>query len=371
MNKAHIFKNAPGFLFWILCLLFLAALGLAAVLAQLSLGFQLSGLTQQSPLGLYEGQYVFFGGLGSGLAAVRLYCRISGRTKFMSVIFWLSLCALLTALLFLALSLGRPERFFYIFISPKLSSPRFWVSAALLAQLLALLLSEAVRPLKFLMFFAILPALAVPALNGLLHYAASGDILGGFRLHSAILIPRFLAAAAGCGAALPLLGLFLLKNFTRFHLDTRLIKKLSTASVCALACNMFFYLLDILGAFQTAPPGRGRLAEAPLGAAGALGFVNAAMWLSVTFALLAFLFLIFPRLRVNLRLLPWSLSMLVLSSFLEQGLNLDIWGAYVPHPAEILATTGLIGAMLALFSIGGKVLVMKQDQAPQGRVKRH
>jgi hypothetical protein len=278
----------------------------------------------------------------------------------MPVIFWLSLCALLAALLFLALGLGRPERFFYIFINPNFSSPRFWVSTALLAQLLLLLLSEAVPQLKFLMFFAALPALAVPALNGLLHYAASGDVLGGFHLHSVILIPRFLAIAASCGAALPLLGLFLLKNFTRFYLDTRIIKKFSIGSLYALACNIFFHLLDVLGAFYTAPSGRGRLAELLLRDAGALSFVNAAMWLSAVFALLAFLFLILPRLRANLRLLPWSLSMLVLSAFLEQGLNFDAWGDYVPHPAEILATAGLLGAMLALFSIGGKVLAVKQ-----------
>jgi Ni/Fe-hydrogenase subunit HybB-like protein len=363
MSKVHIFKNSPGFLFWILFLLFLAALGLAAVLAQLGLGFQLSGLAQQSPQGLYEGQYIFFGGLSSGLTATRLYCRISGWKKFMPVIFWLSLCALLTALLFLAVSLGRPERFFYILISPNFNSPRFWVSTALLAQLLLLLLSEAVPQLKFLMFFAMLPALAVPALNGILHHAASGDVLSGFRLHSAILIPRFLAIAASCGAALPLLGLFLLKNFTRFYPDTRIIKKLTRCSVCALACNIFFYLLDILDAFYTVPHGRRRLAEPPLDDVGALSFVNAALWLSAVFALLAFLFLILPRLRANLRLLPWSLSMLVLSSFLEQGLNLEAWGDYVPRPAEILATAGLLGAMLALFSIGGKVTAAKQEQS--------
>jgi hypothetical protein len=209
------------------------------------------------------------------------------------------------------------------------------------------------------MFVAALPALAVPALNGLLYHAASGDALSGFQLHSAILIPRFLAMAAGCGAALPLLGLFLLKNFTRLYLDTGLIKKLAAASACALACNLFFYLLDILGTFYAAPTVRGRLAALLLNEAGTLSFANAAMCCSAAFALLAFLFLMPPQLRANLRLLPWSLSLLVLSFFLEQGLNLDAWEAHAPHPAEILTTAGLLGAMLVLFSIGGKVLAAK------------
>jgi molybdopterin-containing oxidoreductase family membrane subunit len=353
MTKAGIFKNSPGFIFWIFFLLFLAALGLAAVLARH--GFGAGGLSQQSPLGLYDGQYIFFGGLSSGLAATRLYCQVSGMKKFMPVIFWLYFCVLLTALLFLAVSLGRPERFFYIILSPNFSSPRFWVSTALLAQLLILLLSGAVPKLKFLMFFAALPALAVPAINGLLYHAASGDILGGFRPHSAILIPRFLTMAVSCGAALPLLGLFLLKNFTRLDLDTRLIRKLTSVSVYALACNIFFCLLDILETFYAAPPGHASLAKLLPNDAGRLSFVNIASCLSAVFALLAFILLILQRSRTNLRLLPWSLSMLVLSPFLEQGLNLDVRGTQAPAPAEILVTVGLLGSMLALFSIGGVV----------------
>ncbi|MDR1243159.1 MAG: polysulfide reductase NrfD [Deltaproteobacteria bacterium] len=354
MAKADVLRNSPAFSRGVLFLLLLAVAGLVACRAQLSLGFQVSGLAQTGLPGLYEGQFMFFSGIGAGLAAARLYCRLSGRSGLDPLILWFTFCVLLAALSFSAINLGRPERFFYIFRSHNFSSLRFWVSLALLVYLFITVLSLAGFGRKYLMFPAVFLASAIPVLNGLLYQGMSEGRFHDFPLHSALLAPRFLASAVSCGLALLLLGLFLLRNFARFDLDAKFVKTLAAGSACALALNVFFYILGAADAFYNLSAGRARFLLLFFGGGDTLRFANIAMWLSAVLALLALLLLLLPRTRGNMHLLPWSLAMIPLSALLEQGLNFNAWAGYTPSLIELLVSAGLVSACLALFGTGGR-----------------
>jgi molybdopterin-containing oxidoreductase family membrane subunit len=363
MAKADISRNSPAFSRGVILLLLLATAGLVAFWAQLSFGFQVSGLAPAGLPGLYEGQFIFFSGIAAGLAAVRLYCRLSGRTGLDLLVLWFTFCVLLAALSFSAVSLGKPERFFYIFRSHNFNSLRFWVSLALLVYLFITVLSLAGFGRKYLMFFAVFLAPAIPVLNGLLYQGMPEGQFQGFPLHSALLAPRFLASAASCGSALLLLGLFLIRIFARFDLDIKFIKALAAGSAYALTLNVLFYILGAADAFYNMSPGRARFLLLFFGGGGTLRFANIAMWLSVVLALIALLLLLLPHTRGNMHLLPWSLAMIPLSALLEQGLNFNAWVGYTPSLVELLVSAGLVSACLAAFGIGGRMILNFQGKS--------
>jgi molybdopterin-containing oxidoreductase family membrane subunit len=340
MAKARITRNSPAFSLGMIFLLLLAVAGLAAFWAQASFGFQASGLAQTGSPDLYAGQFIFFSGISAGLAAARLYCRLSGRAGLDSLILWFTFCVLLAALSFLAVSL------------------------ALLAYLFSTVLSLAGFGRKYLVFFDAVLAPAIPILNGLLYQSMLEGQFTAAPLHSALLAPRFLASAASCAAALLLLALFLMRVFARFDLDTKFVRVLAVGSAYGLALQVLFYLLGGADAFYNMSPGRLRLLRLFSGGGDTLRFANIAMWFSAVFALLALLLLLLPRTRGNRQLLPWSLTMLLLSALLEQGLYFNVWAGYTPNLVELLAAAGLVSAGLALFGAGSRIILNFQSKAP-------
>ena len=151
---------------------------------------------------------------------------------------------------------------------------------------------------------------------------------------TAILAARFLASAFCSGPAILLLLCFVLRRITGFDAGKEAVQTLTKIIAYAMGINIFFYLLEVFTAFYSGIPGH----QHPFGAlyGGGHGhplWVTTWMWAAVVMAIVSFLLIAFPSTRDNNSILPFTLIMLVIASWIDKGLGMLIAG-FTPNPFE-------------------------------------
>ena len=89
------------------------AIGVIAYIYQLAEGLRITGLSRGAPWGLYIGQLTFLVGVGASAVMVVLPYALHHDAAFAKLTVLgelLSICALVTAMLFVAVDVGRPLR---------------------------------------------------------------------------------------------------------------------------------------------------------------------------------------------------------------------------------------------------------------------
>ncbi len=133
---------AAGRRFWLVAgLLALAATaGAAAFAYQLANGLAVTGLNDQVFWGIYTASLVTFIGFSYGGALVSAVLRLtnaSWRGPVSRIAEATALATILIGALFPIIHLGRPERFWELFVRPQFQSPIFWDMVAILTYLAA------------------------------------------------------------------------------------------------------------------------------------------------------------------------------------------------------------------------------------------
>jgi len=148
---------------------------------------------------------------------------------------------------------------------------------------------------------------------------------------TAILAARFLASAFCSGPAILLLVVFLVRKITKYDPGKGAIGTLTTIITYAMCVNVFFFMLEVFTAFYSNMPGH--MHSLVYLFAGEHGHHELVpwMWTAATFAILSLALLIPPKLRYNQKLLPWSLAILVIATWIDKGLGLLI-GGFTPNP---------------------------------------
>jgi molybdopterin-containing oxidoreductase family membrane subunit len=153
---------------------------------------------------------------------------------------------------------------------------------------------------------------------------------------TAILAARFLASAFCSGPAILLLVIMLTEKLTTFKAEVEGIATLAKIITYAMCVNVFFFLLEVFTAFYSNIPGhKASLVYLFSGFDGHTELVPF-MWTAVVLGLGSLALLIPPRLRNNRSLLPWSLAILVIATWIDKGLGLLI-GGFNPTPFETIA----------------------------------
>ncbi len=114
---------------WVAGLLFFCALGLAAYIHQLSKGLVVTAMRDYASWGIYISNFVFFVAIslvGSLISAVLKLSNVQWSTPLTRIAEIIAIAAITFAALIIIVDMGRPERFYNLFLHGRLQSPIIW-----------------------------------------------------------------------------------------------------------------------------------------------------------------------------------------------------------------------------------------------------
>ncbi len=335
-------------------------------------GLYVTGMSRDIPWGLYIAQLTFLVGVAASAVMVVLPYYLHDYKAFGNITVlgeFLAIPAVIVAMLFVGVDMGRPDRLANILLHPSPNSPMFWdflsVSGYLLLNLVIgfktlYLKINGLKPpgwLKFLILLSIPWAVSIHTVTAFLY---SGLAARPFWL-SAIMAPRFLASAFACGPSLLILILFVLERVSSFRAERAVIDKLSQIVTYALILSIFFLLLEFFTVFYSRMPHHMHPFEYLLfGLEGKTAAVPYA-WASILLTVFAATILLIPKLRKSSPWLQSAAVMTILGLWIDKGLNIVAVGfvptpmeeivEYTPTAPEILLTVGLyaFGALIFTF----------------------
>lgn len=362
-------KGPPSYWIWLFFLGGLATVGVAAYIIQLVFGLQVTGMSRDVSWGFYIAQFTYLVGVAASAVMLVLPYYFHHYKPFKKMIIlgeFMAIAAVTMCLLFIIVDLGQPQRAMNVILHPTPGSILFWDMIVLNGYLFLNLVvgwttlqSERfeVDPPKWVKIFVILSIFWAFSIHTVTAFLYAG-IPGRHYWLTAILAARFLASAFCSGPAILLLLAFLLKKIAKFDPGTEAIKSLAKIIAYAMALNVFFFLLEIFTAFYSGMPGHQHSIVYLFAGHDQYAQWVPFMWTAAVLAILSLVLLLPPQLRDNHDLLPWSLGILVIATWIDKGIGLLVGGftpnmfdgytEYVPSIVELAIAIGIyaIGAMI-------------------------
>ncbi|WP_316899037.1 sulfate reduction electron transfer complex DsrMKJOP subunit DsrP [Pseudodesulfovibrio indicus] len=339
-------KGSKRYYGWIAFLLVVIGIGSTALIDQWMNGLKITGMSRDVSWGFYISQFTYLVGLAaSGVMIVLPNYFHSYKTNKHMVIFgeFMAIAACIMCLLFIVVDIGQPTRMMNMIFHPTPNSILFWDMIVLNGYLFLNLLVgwtclQADRQhlphpkwLKPFIYTSIIWAFSIHTVTAFLYQGLPGR----HYWLTAILAARFLASAFCSGPAILLLVMMLTEKFTTFKMAKNAVKTLVKIIAYAMCVNMFFFALEIFTSFYSNIPGHMH-PIVYLFSHATPGLVTL-MWVFIAFAAIAITLLVTPRFRNNYKLLPWTLGILIIATWIDKGLGLLI-GGFNPTPFETVTT---------------------------------
>ena len=321
-------------------LLALVLLGVAAYGLQSRRGLGVTGLSRETPWGLYISQFTFLVGIGASAVTVLLPYYVHRQKVFARALILgeiVAVIALTQALLFVMVDLGQPARLLNIVLYPSPSSLMFWDCLTLggyltlsVVGLAAVLFARGRTPPAWLRVLAIatIPwAIGIHIVTALLYAGLSARPAW----MTAVLAPRFLATAFASGPALLILLAGGLARAKVFDVGREAIDRLATIMTYAATASVLLAALEAFTALYSGVPAAGEhLAYLFLGLDGHFGLVvwTYSSWILL---LLALAVLLIPGLRRRPGLAYAATAAVLVSVLIDKGLCL-VTSGFVPSP---------------------------------------
>lgn len=329
---------------WLLALVAIVAIGVAAWLVQLGSGLGVTGLGRDVSWGLYIAQFTFLVGVAASAVMVVLPCYLHDCRAFARVTLLgelVAIAAVVTCGLFIFVDMGQPARVLNVLRYPTPSSLMFWdllalggylvINAVIAWTALSAEHNDAPPPgwIKPFVLLSIPWAISIHTVTAFLYAGLPGR---SFWM-TPLLAPRFLASAFAAGPALLVVLALVLGRVARFDAGRDAIQKLSVIVAYAMIANVFFLAMEVFTVFY------GRIPEHVqhfqylfAGIEGHRSLVPW-MWASVGLALVSLVLLLVPRFRRRERVLALACAAVFLSIWIDKGLGLIV-GGFVPTPTE-------------------------------------
>ncbi len=370
---AVMFVGGPAFYVWMSLLTAIVLAGAGAYSIQWSEGLYVTNMRDQVSWGFYIANFTFLVGVAAAavLLIIPAYLYSFKAIKKIAVFGeLLAVAAITSALLFIAVDFGRPERFWHAI--PLLGSPNFpnsvlaWDMIVLNGYLgLNLFIAFFIgyhryhgkEPAKWLILPVIL--LSIPWAAGL--HTVTAFVYNGMAArpfwNASILAPRFLASAFCSGPALMIIVFQVLRKVTDFRIENKAIAKLAEIIAYAMAINLF-----LLGAelFKEYYSDTHHLSPLKYLYQGLHGHDRLVPWIrTATVAnVVGFLLFLIPKTRNRLLTLNIGCALIFSGIWIEKGMGLIIPGfipdtlgeiyEYLPSGIELVISGGIwaFGAML-------------------------
>lgn len=367
-----VIKGPPSYWIWLLFLGGLATIGVVAYIFQLIFGLQLTGMSRDVSWGFYIAQFTYLVGVAASAVMLVLPYYFHHYKPFKKMIIlgeFMAIAAVTMCLLFIIVDLGQPQRALNVLLHPTPGSILFWDMIVLNGYLFLNLIvgwttlqSERyeVDPPKWIRFFVILSIFWAFSIHTVTAFLYAG-IPGRHYWLTAIMAARFLASAFCSGPAILLLLGFLLKRIANFDPGTEAIRSLAKIIAYAMAINVFFFVLELFTAFYSGIPGHEHSIIYLFSGYHGYDQWVPFMWTAAILAILSLVLLLPPKLRDNHDLLPWSLAVLVIATWIDKGIGLLV-GGFTPNMfegiTEYTPTIPELAIALGIYSIGAIVLTV-------------
>lgn len=363
---------------WVIVLLGVIGAGMISYLFQLKMGLSITGMSRDVSWGFYIAQFTYLVGVAASAVMVVLPYYLHHNETFKRIIIFgefLAVSAVVMCVLFIFVDLGQPRRVMNVLLHPTPHSVMFWDMVVLMGYLILNLVigwttlgAERMgyptpKWVKPLIYLSIPWAVSIHTVTAFLYAGLPGRHLW----LTAIMAARFLASAFAAGPALLILLCLIVWRAAKFDPGREGIRSLSKVVTYAMIANVFFYLLEVFTAFYSGiPEAIEPLKYLFVGLEGHNALVPF-MWTSGLLAVISLVLLIVPEFRNNLKILPFALVAVFLSTWIDKGMGLVI-GGFIPNPLgriveysptvpELLITAGVYGIGAFLLTVFYKIIV--------------
>ncbi|MHC1700023.1 MAG: sulfate reduction electron transfer complex DsrMKJOP subunit DsrP [Humidesulfovibrio sp.] len=365
-------KGSPKYYVWVGFLLLLILGGSGVYLMQLMQGLTITGMSRDVSWGFYIAQFTYLVGLAASGVMIVLPYYFHNYKKFKDLVIFgefMAIAAVVMCLGFIVVDIGQPQRMLNVMLYPTPNSILFWDMVVLNGYLILNVLvgwtclecdrQHLPHPKwsKTLAYVSIVWAFSIHTVTAFLYQGLPGR----HYWLTAILAARFLASAFCSGPAILLLVILLTEKVSTFKANVEGIATLTKIITYAMCVNVFFFLLEVFTAFYSNIPGHMHsIVYLFKGVHGHHELVPF-MWTAAFLGIGSLCLLIPPKLRDNMKLLPWSLAILVIATWIDKGLGLLI-GGFNPTPFETITPYWPTGkeliVSLMIYAIGALVVTV-------------
>jgi molybdopterin-containing oxidoreductase family membrane subunit len=382
LEKALTGSRRYGILVGILLALF--GMGVYFYLRQLEYGLGLTGMSRDVSWGLYISQFTFLVGIAASAVMVVLPYYLHDYKAFGRITIlgeFLAIAAVIMCVTFIFVNLGQPSRVLYVMFYPSLTSVLFWdmvvVSVYLVLNVITgwTVLSsvkEGVPPpawVKPFIYLSIPWAISIHTVTAFIYAGMPGR---SFWL-TAIMAPRFLAAAFASGPALLILLCFVLRRFGGFDAGRDAIQAMAKIVTYAFITSIFFVLVELWTVFYSQVPDDMEHYRFLFVGLDGYNTIAHGMTVAVISAAAALVLLINPRTREKDSFLAVACVLVFLSLWIEKGLGLMVTGftpsplghitRYIPTGPEVAITIGIWAMGFLIIAVLYKIFLSVREAA--------
>jgi molybdopterin-containing oxidoreductase family membrane subunit len=370
---------------WLGFLALLVAMGVATYLKQYEYGLSVTNLSDQVSWGVYIANFTYLVGIAAAAVLIVIPTYVYHRADIKEVVLIAELMAataIIMALFFVTVDLGRPERFIHLlpFVG-KLNIPSSmlaWDVVVLTGYLVlnlhvpGYLLFQSYRrrtPSKWLyrpfVYLSIFWAVSIHTVTAFLY----GGFGGRPFWNTAIMAPRFLVSAFASGPALLIIVFWAINRFTDYDIPGTIFKYLRLIIAIALPVNYFLLGCELFKEFYTDSTHAMSAHYLFYGISGH-GMLVPYIWGGLACGLIATIIFWVPALYKR----TWGMGMgavlCIIGVWIEKGMGLIIPGfiptpmgdlvEYRPSVAEFLISLGIWALGALIFTVMAKVALAIQ-----------
>jgi Ni/Fe-hydrogenase subunit HybB-like protein len=341
-----MFHGGRAYWLWLGVLSVLIIAGAVAYAVQLRYGLIVTGMSDQVSWGFYIANFAFLVGIAAAAVLLVIPAYIFHREDIKSVVLigeGLAVAAVLSAMLFVVVDLGRPDRMLHML--PMIGSLNFPQSmlawdVLVLSGYLALNLAIPFyvhyrhyqgREPNFAAYFpfvvlAIFWAISIHTVTAFLFSANSARPFW----HIALLGPRFIATAFVSGPALIIIVLQLISRFTRYPVPGSVIDTLALIMTIALQISLFFVGVELFTDFYNEGAHAASVRYLYFGLDGMASLVPW-VWTALAMNVVAVVILSIHPLRRRRLLLNIACVLAFFAIWVEKGMGFVVPG-FIPTP---------------------------------------
>lgn len=378
-----VVQGSPAYFSWLALLLICIVQGLLAYQNQVETGLILTSMRDSVSWGFYIGNFTFLVGVAAAAVLLVIPAYIYHWKPIREVALFgelLAVEAIIMCLLFIAVDMGHPERFWHMI--PMLGSINFPASImAWDALVLNLYLILNLSVSSYIIYCAnqgrhYNPRIVVPLVILSIPAAVSIHTVTAFLYNgmaarpfwnTAILAPRFLASAFCSGPAILLILFQVLRKTTQFEIRDDAIHKIAELMAYAMAFNLFLFGAEVFKEFYSDTHHLIHYKYLFGLLHGMASPLAPFAWISLLFAVAAFLLFLIPATRKNVVTMNIGCLLIYVSVYIEKGVALIIPGytpdvlgqvyQYVPSLTELRVSVGVFGIGFLLFTLMVKVSI--------------
>lgn len=376
------FRGGRIFYSWMSLLTLIVLLGIFSYSRQLQEGLIVSGMSDQVSWGVYIANFTFLVGVAAAAVMLVIPSYIFNDKAIKEVVLLaegLAVAACIMCMLFVAVDLGRPDRFWHLIpMIGEFNFPHSMLAWDVFVLTGYLFLSLTIP--YYILFMRYKGAEAkhnvyFPGVVLSIGWAISIHTVTAFLLssnvarpfwHTAILGPRFLASAFSAGPAFFLLTLQFVRRYTDYPVSPIIFRRIAIIATAALQINLFLLFAEVFTEFYHQTDHTVSAVYLFFGIGDKTALVPW-IWTSLALNVAAVIILSIHPLRERDKLLNLACVMMVVGVWIEKGMGLIVPG-FVPTPlgevfeysptlVEVTVSAGIWAAGMMIYTLLAKAAI--------------